>query len=116
MVRNPAISRTRTNLSKVNLHICNLAAQTGASLFLQEHTLPTLRHNQSLSIDSKLEWRYDKTENLSDLRQYSHAIVEDLSLVDGWKIEEAIQGYSGLSKRGIVYSPKLWIASNPHPP
>lgn len=97
----------------VKLHICNLAAQTGASLFLHEHEQPILYSNGSINATGGLQWHYDKTEHLMDLRPYSHAIVEELSLVDGWHIEQVIEGYSGLSMRGIKYSPKLWLMSNP---
>lgn len=96
----------------VNLHICNLAAQTGASLFLHEHTSPYISHLGALANTTTLGWKYDKTEGSIDMGQFSHAIVEDFTVVDGWRIDNAIEAFSGISGQGLRYSPSLWIVSN----
>jgi hypothetical protein len=96
----------------VNLHIGNLAAQSGASLFLQEHSSPFLSF-EGKSIARPGNWTYDKTEHLLDLHPYSHAIVESLEVVPDWKIETVVDAFSGLSRQGITYQPKLWVVSNP---
>ncbi|KAJ3785972.1 alpha-1,6-mannosyltransferase subunit [Lentinula aff. detonsa] len=70
-----------------HVHISNLAAQTGASLFLQEHAPPfpstsLLSHTTSKNDTSKYPWTvYDKTENLtidelSGSRDITHLITE----------------------------------------
>ena len=49
-------------LCLVQVHICNLAAQTGASLFLQTHAPPYIG---DLAPTSSLDWVYNKTEHLT---------------------------------------------------
>ncbi|PVG04260.1 hypothetical protein CPB86DRAFT_868979 [Serendipita vermifera] len=99
-------------LRNVNVHVGNLAAQSGASLFLQEHSSPFLSLERNL-VARPGNWTYDKTEHLLDLHPYSHAIVESLDIVPDWKIETEVYAFDGLSKHGITYRPKLWIVSNP---
>ncbi|KIY72463.1 glycosyltransferase family 22 protein [Cylindrobasidium torrendii FP15055 ss-10] len=71
----------------VSLHICNLAAQTGASLFTQE------RGN----------WRYSKEEGLSVKKlagsgKFTHLIAEAGGHIPGaWRTTETIFGYGGNS-------------------
>ncbi|KAG9040587.1 dolichyl-P-Man:Man(7)GlcNAc(2)-PP-dolichol alpha-1,6-mannosyltransferase [Serendipita sp. 407] len=91
------------------MHICNLAAQTGASLFLQEHSPPYLLDSMDF-VGS--QWTYDKTEGDVDLRWYTHAIVEDLP-PSKWSTNATVDAFDGLSKKGIRYSPKLWVITNP---
>ncbi|KAH8099358.1 alpha-1,6-mannosyltransferase subunit [Cristinia sonorae] len=63
----------------VHVHLSNLAAQTGASLFLQTHTGPYI-----LSTDLRKRshtWTYDKTENLTSISltaspEITHVIAE----------------------------------------
>ena len=50
-------------LAPPHIHISNLAAQSGASLFLQLHSSPHY-HHQPLS-NTHDEWVYNKTENLT---------------------------------------------------
>ena len=62
----------------VHVHISNLAAQTGASLFLHEHAPP---FHPAIGAPLHPGWVYDKTENLSlaDLtksRNVTHVIAE----------------------------------------
>jgi hypothetical protein len=61
---------------------------------------------------TKLGWKYDKTEGAIDMGRFSHAIVEDLTVVDGWKIDNVVEAFAGISKQGLRYSPSLWIVSN----
>ena len=62
--------------SIVHVHISNLAAQTGASLFQQVHAPPYLPW-----AGSSVSWVYNKTENMTPAqltagRQITHAIAE----------------------------------------
>ncbi|KAG6907441.1 hypothetical protein DXG01_008869 [Tephrocybe rancida] len=64
------------------VHISNLAAQTGASLFLQLNAPPYPNPIPDASLRASSSWTYDKTENLTimDLtaQQYiTHLIVEE---------------------------------------
>ena len=65
----------------VHVHISNLAAQTGASLFLQRNAPPFY---PGLAEPPRTNWTYDKIENLSlvDLTRshnVTHLIAEYLS-------------------------------------
>jgi alpha-1,6-mannosyltransferase len=84
----------------VHVHICNLAAQTGASLFSQSNSPPFL----STLLPSVLAdpWTYSKTENLTALNlnhgPYTHLIVEaplNPSLKRSWKEIDAVDGFAG---------------------
>lgn len=62
----------------VHVHISNLAAQTGASLFLHTHAPPFL---SLLNAPSNRNWVYDKTEHLTPQlltgsKEVTHAIAE----------------------------------------
>jgi len=75
----------------IRLHISNLAAQTGASLFLQENAAPYINGHIS-------SWEYDKTEHLSDsdLLSYTHQIAERPPLDERtWRVVETTQIYDG---------------------
>lgn len=63
----------------VHVHVSNLAAQTGASLFLHTHAPPFLPGLDSTP--NTKHWTYDKTENLSPkelsaAREITHLIAE----------------------------------------
>ncbi|PSR76658.1 hypothetical protein PHLCEN_2v8255 [Hermanssonia centrifuga] len=65
----------------VHVHISNLAAQTGASLFLQTHAPPYLPGYSIAPPEHSAYWRYDKTENLTPTAltasgNITHAIAE----------------------------------------
>jgi hypothetical protein len=81
-------------------------------LFLHEHASPYISHLGALADTTTLGWKYDKTEGAIDMEQFSHAIVEDLTVVDGWKIDKVVESFTGISKQGLRYSPSLWIVSN----
>ena len=82
------------------MHISNLAAQTGASLFLQTNALPSYSSlflsNLTFSADHRTDWVYDKTENLSPAAlaegTYTHAIAEIPSLGRDWVASKDPQG------------------------
>jgi alpha-1,6-mannosyltransferase len=84
----------------VYVHICNLAAQTGASLFSQSNSPPFLSAlPPSVLADP---WTYSKTENLTsiDLTRgpYTHLIVEaplDPALKKSWKVIDVVDGFAG---------------------
>jgi alpha-1,6-mannosyltransferase len=94
----------------VHVHISNLAAQTGASLFMQENSPPYIASFTLSQPDLEARgrnWTYDKTEGLTpfDLTNgpYTHLIVEtpmDASLSSaqgstGWKEVATIDGFAG---------------------
>jgi len=89
----------------VHVHICNHAAQSGASLFTQTHS----------------DWTYNKTEYLtaSDLTQspwFTHAVVEDYTPeqyhASHWTVLEKIPGFNGVRigiPPKVVTETKLWL-------
>ncbi|RPD59719.1 hypothetical protein L227DRAFT_576143 [Lentinus tigrinus ALCF2SS1-6] len=109
----------------MHVHISNLAAQTGASLFLHSHAPP---FHPVLNGTHPTNWVYDKTENLSfdaltRSPEITHLIAEMASITpfaasawaplaivdgfDGWKLnldlKSAFQGglFEGL--KGLMY-------------
>ncbi len=87
----------------MHVHICNLAAQTGASLFLHNNAPPFL---PSLNDTHHTSWVYDKTENLTldDLtrsQEITHLIVEASSVspsalaAKGWTVVVVVDGFDG---------------------
>ena len=127
------------SLALPHIHISNLAAQSGASLFLQLHSSPHYS-NQPLSTTHD-EWSYNKTENLTistlcSLSSSSFPIIthliseippsEDPLLDTHWYTVEVIKGFDRwsidwdlLKAKGktadllkvlrLVASDKLWI-------
>jgi alpha-1,6-mannosyltransferase len=86
----------------VHVHISNLAAQTGASLFLQANSPPYLAILSPPAGDK--HWIYSKVENLttSDLTRgtYTHLIVEtplDPSLKQAWNVVGSADGFAAYS-------------------
>lgn len=87
----------------MNVHISNLAAQTGASLFLQTHA-PPYTTLLPLPKAQATNWTYDKTEGLAPAelslskRGYTHLIVEadDPALKplarSGWETKWVVNG------------------------
>jgi alpha-1,6-mannosyltransferase len=84
---------------KVHVHISNLAAQTGASLFLQEHS-PPYHHLFPPPPSTRQSWIYNKTEGLSpqDLTaslDITHLLAESLDgLEKDWKVIETMHGFA----------------------
>lgn len=92
----------------VRVHLCNLAAQSGASLFLHEYSSPVLL--------SAPEWIYDKTEGIVATAKttFTHAIVEDLTHLGNWTVLQEVRGFERLTLRGVQESVKLWIVARTH--
>lgn len=93
-----ALYNPTTTLGPVHVHISNLAAQTGASLFTQRHSEPQWHHDES-TIGS--QWVYDKTEGLTvdklmdATSPYTHLILEEMPSEKmlkkrGWRVVSAI--------------------------
>lgn len=108
--RRPLDRPTNQSRLSVHVHISNLAAQTGASLFLHSHAPPFY---PVLNGTHHTSWVYDKTENLSfdtltSSREITHLIAETTSVTssaasawapvaivdgfDGWKLNWDVKG------------------------
>lgn len=96
-----ALYNPLTHTSPVHVHISNLAAQSGASLFSQLYSQPTW------PINSNVNWIYNKTESLTlnDLTAtnspFTHLILEErptAKLLDkrGWKVVSAVEAFEGI--------------------
>jgi alpha-1,6-mannosyltransferase len=89
-----------TNARTVHVHISNLAAQTGASLFLQTHAPPYASHlHFTHKVDESVMWIYNKTERLTerDLRSgtFTHLITEAQIKARDWTVAEVVRGFEG---------------------
>ena len=94
----------------VHVHISNLAAQTGASLFLHEHAPPFL---STLSLSeprvSEPSWTYNKTESLTpsmiSSSSFTHLIAESPEMAGGaWTVVEAIPAFTRWKWNHAVWS------------
>jgi len=90
------------NLDTVHVHISNLAAQSGASLFLHVNAPPVYTAHNSTPLLLP-HWTYNKTENLPVVvpTHFTHLIAEYPSLNNypaaEWTLEECIPGFDGWS-------------------
>jgi alpha-1,6-mannosyltransferase len=89
----------------VHVHISNLAAQTGASLFLQINS-PPYADTDALASSSSFHWIYNKTESLSPSTlasspQFTHLIVESDADVQffkksgKWELVDCVWAFEG---------------------
>ncbi|KAF9649276.1 alpha-1,6-mannosyltransferase subunit [Thelephora ganbajun] len=96
------------NVDNVHVHISNLAAQTGASLFLQTRSAPY--HPSLPSPYSGLNWTYNKTEDLTTYSpsRFTHLIAEASEPVPwGWKKVDCVEGFDRWSLvSGVLLNPK----------
>ncbi|KAI0750080.1 Alg9-like mannosyltransferase family-domain-containing protein [Daedaleopsis nitida] len=88
----------------VHVHISNLAAQTGASLFLHTRAPPLLTFLSGNGTQPTAAWVYDKTENLSvdaltHAKDVTHLIAEAAALsptdAKGWVPVAVVDGFDG---------------------
>ena len=97
--------KSLAELPLVHVHISNLAAQTGASLFLQTHSAPY--HPSLLTPSSGLNWTYNKTEGLTTYSpsRFTHLIAEAAEPVPrGWKKVDCIEGFDRWSLNpGVLF-------------
>ncbi|KAL4075052.1 glycosyltransferase family 22 protein [Scleroderma yunnanense] len=85
----------------IHVYICNLAAQTGASLFLHEHAPPfssPLFGTGAGPITTRSSWTYNKTEGLTPAMLsssgFTHLIVESPEIGSGeWAVVDSILGF-----------------------
>ena len=89
----------------VHVHIANLAAQSGASLFLHTHA-PPYRSRLGVLPPSSSSWIYNKTENLAPSyiaydSPFTHAIAESKDALPAgrWQVVDVIDGFSGWNVR-----------------
>jgi hypothetical protein len=89
----------------IRAHLCNLAIQSGASLFLHEYSSPALV--------SAPGWIYDKTEGIVATANatFTHAIIEDLTHLGSWTMVEEVRGFDRLTLHGVEEAAKLWIVA-----
>ncbi|KAG9048903.1 dolichyl-P-Man:Man(7)GlcNAc(2)-PP-dolichol alpha-1,6-mannosyltransferase [Tulasnella sp. UAMH 9824] len=100
-----------TDIKEAKVYIDNLAAQSGASLFLQEYSEPY----SSFTAGSDLNWIYDKAENRTDFTDFDFVLAEpqrrsDLLAAEKpsaggnqpWSVIEVVQAFDGFPVRRIV--------------
>jgi alpha-1,6-mannosyltransferase len=109
----------------VHVHISNLAAQSGASLFLHTHAPPYHEHLGVLPPAASAAyhpWIYNKTENLTQAdfansSAFTHVIAESRDALPAaapgrWEIVDAIDGFDGWKVQrdvlGLVRERGLW--------
>jgi len=98
-----------------NVYMDNLAAQTGASLFLEEDSFP---HPSFLDVPER-DWHYFKI--LPPGIKLTHAIVEDRSnfAPSEWDVRDVVRSVAGVSMKGgflgllptVQMKDSLWILS-----
>ena len=74
-----------------DIYIDDLAAQSGASLFLQAYSPP---YGPYLAKPAQ-DWSYDKTANRTDLSTFDFAIVEPKEMPSEWGVVGTVQAFSG---------------------
>ncbi|KAG9126543.1 dolichyl-P-Man:Man(7)GlcNAc(2)-PP-dolichol alpha-1,6-mannosyltransferase [Ceratobasidium sp. 392] len=97
----------------ISVHIDNLAAQTGASLFTQEHSPPFWTQHQ----DQSTQWTYSKDPSPSTFKSYTYLVREDPTVPDGeWDIIGNVDALDRVDPRrglnALVTKPTLYILRN----
>ncbi|KAG9103790.1 dolichyl-P-Man:Man(7)GlcNAc(2)-PP-dolichol alpha-1,6-mannosyltransferase [Ceratobasidium sp. 370] len=95
----------------VSVHIDNLAAQTGASLFTQEHSPPFWTHRQ----DDR-QWAYSKDPSPASFQSYTYLVREYPTAPDGeWDVVGSVDALDRVDPRrgwnGLVMK-SLFILRN----
>ena len=92
----------------VHVHIANLAAQSGASLFLHTHA-PPYRSRLGVLPPPSSSWIYNKTENLAPAyiaydSPFTHVIAESKDALPSgrWQVVDVIDGFQGWKVRRNV--------------
>ncbi|KZO90713.1 glycosyltransferase family 22 protein [Calocera viscosa TUFC12733] len=101
-----ALHRALPEVSKVHVHIDNLAAQTGASLFTQLHGEPS-----GILPAPLVPWEYNKTEVVVDYAPFSHVITERPAELPGnWAEVTSVLALAGvrLPRLGALMDVRAW--------
>ncbi|KAG8748124.1 dolichyl-P-Man:Man(7)GlcNAc(2)-PP-dolichol alpha-1,6-mannosyltransferase [Ceratobasidium sp. 414] len=96
----------------ISVHIDNLAAQTGASLFTQEHSPPFWTQRQ----DDR-QWTYSKDPSPASFGSYTYLVREHPTAPDGeWDVVGSVDALDRVDPRrgwnGLVMKPTLFILRN----
>lgn len=102
--------------SGARVHIDNLAAQTGASLFTQEHASPFFfaRPNSS----STREWTYSKDPAPKSFDTFTHLVTEhpEAYSTKKWGVVDSVEALRGIDPRrgwnALITKPTLFILQN----
>lgn len=85
-------------LRAVHVHISNLAAQTGASLFLQTHA-PPYPIDLGVMAPAAHRWTYNKTEHVTPTTLASSVTYAIAETSDprpaGWTVVDTVEAYEG---------------------
>ncbi|KAG9096552.1 dolichyl-P-Man:Man(7)GlcNAc(2)-PP-dolichol alpha-1,6-mannosyltransferase [Ceratobasidium sp. UAMH 11750] len=103
---------TPNSNATVSVHIDNLAAQTGASLFTQEHSAPFWTQRQD-----EERWTYSKDPSPASFRSYTYLVRERPTAPDGdWDVIGSVDALDRVDPRrgwnGLVTKPTLFILRN----
>lgn len=98
------------------VHIDNLAAQTGASLFTQEHTSPYFFAHPNSSATQ--EWTYSKDPAPESFDSFTYLVTEHPEAYSKkkWEVVETAEALEGIDPRrgwnALITKPTLFILQN----
>ncbi|KAG8726680.1 dolichyl-P-Man:Man(7)GlcNAc(2)-PP-dolichol alpha-1,6-mannosyltransferase [Ceratobasidium sp. 428] len=100
----------------VSVHIDNLAAQTGASLFTQEHAPPFWTRTQRQEQEQQ-RWTYSKDPSPTSFKSYTYLVREHPTALDGeWDVIGTVDALDRVDPRkglrALVTKPTLFVLRN----
>ncbi|KAG8731785.1 dolichyl-P-Man:Man(7)GlcNAc(2)-PP-dolichol alpha-1,6-mannosyltransferase [Ceratobasidium sp. 428] len=98
----------------ISVHIDNLAAQTGASLFTQEHAPPFWTQRQE---QGQERWTYSKDPSPASFKSYTYLVREHPTAPDGeWDVIGTVDALDRVDLRkglhALVTKPTLFVLRN----